>query len=155
MSKPKKSKPKNQTFTMLKVGKVEGLDVYAASDQTGEKALSGRNAFEASVPVRGRSLSQNALWAVWYNQISKELKEHTAEYIKRESKLLYGVPILVAEDVAFRKVWNAKFANDTYEQQIFMMRYLPITSLFNRGQGSIYTEILQREYAGRVRLEVL
>jgi len=27
------------------------------------------------------------------------------------------------------------------------MKYLPVTSLFNRGQGSVYTETLQREYA--------
>jgi len=94
----------------------------------------------------GRSLPQNSLWAVWYNQIGKELGQTPAE-VKQECKLNYGVPILQAEDEGFRRIWEAKFANDTYEQKLYMMKYLPVTSLFNRGQGSVYTETLQREYA--------
>lgn len=147
--------PKHQEITMVKVGCLDGYDTYAPLDKLAVDTLSGRKSFTAKIPVRGRSLSQNSLWAVWYAQIARELKEDDAEGVKRECKLLYGVPILVAEDESFRRVWNAKFANDTYEQQLYMMRYLPVTRLLNKTQGVIYTESLQRAYAGRVRLEVL
>jgi len=97
----------------------------------------------------------NSLWAVWYGLIGKESGQTTLE-VKCECKLLYGVPILCAEDEAFRRVWLAKFAGDTYEQQIFMMRYLPVTSLLSKSQGMIYTETLQREYASQsINLVVL
>ena len=91
----------------------------------------------------------------WYGQIGKELGQ-AAEAVKRECKLNYGVPILLAEDESFRRVWNAKFASDTYEQQLYMMKYLPVTSLLSRGQGTIYTEDLIREYAQQgIVLQVL
>jgi hypothetical protein len=157
MSKPdKKKSPKTQEINLVKVGKHnDGYDLYAPLDKLAVDTLAGRKTFSAKIPVVGRSLNQNSLWAIWYGQIARELKEDNAEAVKRECKLLYGVPILLAEDESFRRVWMAKFANDTYEQQIFMMRYLPVTSLLKRGQGVIYTESLQRAYAGRVRLEVL
>ena len=140
---------------MVKVGQQDGYDVYGPLDKLAVDTLAGRKSFLAQIPVAGRSLNQNSLWAIWYGQIARELKEDTVEQVKRECKLLYGVPILLAEDDTFRRVWEAKFASDTYEQQLFMMRYLPVTSLLKRGQGVIYTEALQRAYADRVRLEVL
>ena len=151
----KPSKPKNQEIIMVKFGQLEGIDAYCPLDKLAVDTLAGRKTFIANIPVAGRSLNQNSLWAIWYGQIARELKEDTAEEVKRECKLLYGVPILLAEDEAYRRVWEAKFADDTYEQQLYMMRYLPVTSLLKRGQGVIYTESLQRAYAGRVRLEVL
>lgn len=147
MSEPKKRKPKTQNIIMVKVPqKYEGIDCYCAIDAAGSQLLNGRNTYEAQIPVRGRSLNHNALWAVWYVQIGKEVGQ-TPEEVKRECKLNYGVPILVAEDESFRRVWNAKFADDIYKQQLYMMKYLPVTSLLSRGQGTIYTETLQREYA--------
>lgn len=142
----KERKPKRAAIIMVKVGKFGEVDTYAPLDADGAKVLGGRRSFESSIPVAGRSLGQNALWAVWYPRIAKYTGT-TAEEAKCECKLLYGVPILLAEDKTFRRVWQAKFSNDTYEQQKFMMRYLPVTSLLNRGQGTIYTESLQREYS--------
>jgi len=136
--------PKTTEIAMVKVPlEYEGLALYAERDGN---VLNGRQSFIAKIPVMGRSLPQNSLWAVWYNQIGKELGQTPAE-VKQECKLNYGVPILQAEDEGFRRIWEAKFANDTYEQKLYMMKYLPVTSLFNRGQGSVYTETLQREYA--------
>lgn len=156
MSEQKKRKPKNKTVIMVKVPlKFGEVDCYAGLDADAATTLGGRTSFEASIPVRGRSLDQNSLWAVWYPFIGKQTGQQ-AEEVKRECKLLYGVPILVAEDQSFRRVWNAKFANDTYEQQLYMMRFLPVTSLLSRGQGSIYTETLIREYAKQgIVLQVL
>lgn len=155
MQKQKERKPKKQNVIMVKVGKLGVMDTYAAIDAAGATVLGGRKSFEAGIPVRGRSLNQNSLWAIWYGLIGNELGD-TPKDVKKECKILYGVPILVAENESFRRMWNAKFANDTYVQQLFMMQYLPVTSLFSKGQGMIYQETLQREYAKRqIILEVL
>lgn len=130
----------------------EGLALYAERDGN---VLNNRSSFIAQVPVRGRSLPQNNLWGVWYGLIGKQVGQ-TPEEVKRECKLLYAVPILCAEDEGFRRVWAAKFANDTYEQKLYMMRLLPVTSILSKGQGMIYTETLQREYAKQsIILEVM
>jgi len=147
------SKPKTTEVAMVSVPvDYEGLTLYAERDGN---VLNNRKSFIAQVPVRGRSLPQNSLWAVWYGMIGKQVGQSTEE-VKRECKLLYAVPILCAEDEGFRRVWAAKFADDTYEQQLYMMRLLPVTSILSRGQGSIYTETLQREYAKQnIVLDVL
>ena len=138
------SKPKTTDVVMVQVPvQYEGLTLYAERDGN---VLNGRKSFLAAVPVKGRSLPQNNLWGAWYGMIGKEVGQ-SPEEVKRECKLLWGVPILCAEDEAFRRVWLAKFENDTYEQRLFMMRYLPVTSLLSKSQGMIYTETLQREYA--------
>ena len=147
------SKPKTTEVVMVQVPvSYEGLTLYAERDGD---VLAGRKWFTVQIPVRGRSMPQNNLWGAWYSLIGKQVGQ-TPEEVKRECKLLWGVPILTAEDESFRRVWNAKFANDTYEQQLYMMRYLPVTSLLSKSQGMIYTETLQREYAKQsIILEVM
>jgi hypothetical protein len=140
------AKAKTTEVAMVRVPvEYEGLVLYAERDGN---VLNARSSFIAQVPVRGRSLPQNSLWGVWYPKIGKAVGQ-TAEEVKRECKLLYGVPILCADDEGFRRMWFAKFDNDNYVQQLFLMRYLPVTSLMSKAQGSIYTETLQREYAKR------
>lgn len=141
-------KAKSTTVIMVKAPANYSGITYAPIDKPAEDVLGNRATFEVQIPVRGRSLPMNSLWAVWYGLIGKEVGQKTEE-VKRECKLLYGVPILCAEDEAFRRVWLAKFADDTYEQKLFMMRYLPVTSLLSKSQGMIYTETLQREYASQ------
>jgi len=148
-------KAKSTTVIMVKAPANYSGITYAPIDKPAEDVLGNRATFEVQIPVRGRSLPMNSLWAVWYGLIGKEVGQKTEE-VKRECKLLYGVPILCAEDEAFRRVWLAKFADDTYEQQLYMMRYLPVTSLLSKSQGMIYTETMQREYASQsIILEVL
>jgi len=148
-------KAKSTTVIMVKAPTHYVCLTYAPIDKAAEDVLGNRATFEVQIPVRGRSLPMNSLWAVWYGLIGKESGQSTLD-VKCECKLLYGVPILCAEDEAFRRVWNAKFSGDTYEQQIFMMRYLPVTSLLSKSQGIVYTDTLQREYANQqIILEVL
>jgi len=148
-------KAKSTTVIMVKVPPNYVGISYAPIDKPAQDVLGNRKSFEVQIPVKGRTLPMNSLWAVWYGLIGKESGQSAIE-VKCECKLLYGVYILCAEDEAFRRVWLAKFEDDTYEQQIFMMRYLPVTSLLSKSQGMIYTETLQREYAKQsIILEVL
>ncbi len=93
-----------------------------------------------------RSLSQNALAAVWYEQLARETGE-TPEGAKAECKLRFGVPILRAQDEDFREMYDAAIKNTmTYEQKLKVMRFLPVTSLMSTDQLSAYLQDVQRGY---------
>lgn len=157
MTEKKKRKPKTQEIIMVKVDKpIPGLDMYSAIDEAAVKVLGGRKSFEAQIPVMGRTLSQNALWAPWYRQIAAVRGDMTMEEVKRECKLRYGVPILRAENKKFRSMYDAGFKHLSYEQKLEAMEFLPVTSILSKGQGVIYTETLQRNFAEQnIVLDVL
>lgn len=99
---------------------------------------------------KDRSLDQNAIAHVFYQQIADELREGTALDIKCECKLLYGVPILRAEDAEFRAFYDASIKRTlTHEQKIKAMAYLPVTSLMTVKQLSAYIEAMQDAYRNR------
>ena len=98
-------------------------------------------------PRNLRSQAQNALTHVWYDQVSYTLAEAPAEGVKREAKLLFGVPILCAEDDEFRRLYTKTFDRLSYEEQLEAMRYLPVTSLMNMAQISRYMTDMQNHYA--------
>jgi hypothetical protein len=101
-----------------------------------------------------RSLSQNAISHVWYEQIAKVLNEQTVNEVKRECKLNYGVPILRAESDEFRAYYDDLIKHRyTYEEKLRMMDYMPITSLMSTDQLNQYLDAMQKAYAGRVLLE--
>jgi len=118
------------------------------------KAFMGGNYLWASFKTsKPRSLDQNGLSHVWYEQISRELGEETPEGVKCECKLRFGVPILRAEDEVFREMYDSAIKNTlTYEQKLKVMRFLPVTSLMDTDQLSRYLKDMQRGYAGRVEL---
>lgn len=104
---------------------------------------------------QSRSLSQNAISHCWYEQVSRELREDTAEGVKAECKLRFGVPILRAEDDDFRAMYDGAIKQTmSYEQKLSAMKYLPVTSLMSKDQLSRYLEAIQAEFAQRgVQLE--
>ena len=96
-----------------------------------------------------RSLPQNAITHVWYEQIARELREDDELGWKCFCKLHYGVPILRAEDAEFRETYDAVIKPLTYEQKLKAMRCWPVTSIMNKEQLSKYAEMLQVEFAKR------
>ena len=98
---------------------------------------------------KDRSLDQNAISHAWYEQVSRELREGTPEDVKCECKLRFGVPILRAEDLDFREVYDASIKKLTYEQKLKAMRFLPVTSLMLVKQLSRYLQDMQGDFAKR------
>ncbi len=96
-----------------------------------------------------RSLSQNALKEVFYEQISRELAEDTIEGVTCECKLRFGVPILRRDDQDFKTMYDSALKGMSYENKLKVIRYLPVTSLMNTTQLSEYVETISREYAKR------
>ena len=156
MERQQKSRSKKQNILLAKIDtKWNGLDCYAGMDLDAVKLLNGRQAIESQISVKGRTLSQNSLWAVWYNQISKTLQEDTPLGVKNFCKLHFGVPILRAENIEFREVYDRCIKPIEYEEKLKFMRFMSVTSLFNKFQGMRYQEDVQKHYSEVVRLEIL
>lgn len=100
-----------------------------------------------------RSLPQNAIQHVWYSQVSRELKEHTAEEVKCLAKYHFGLPIVRGDDEEFNAMCVKVIDPLPYEDMISAMKYLPVTSLMKTKQKSEYLEAVQKNYIGRVELE--
>ncbi|WP_017907431.1 hypothetical protein [Xanthomonas sp. SHU 199] len=112
--------------------------------------LWGRNKYVRMVlRSRKRSLDQNALAAVWYEQMAREDRQHDALGHKCYCKLHHGVPILRAEDAEYRTFYDGAIKGLSYEQKLVAMKFLPVTSLMTAEQLSKYLEAVQSDYASR------
>lgn len=100
-----------------------------------------------------RTLQQNSISHVWYSKIYKEEREYLPDGVKRLCKYHFGLPILRAEDEHMNDVCCRIIDPLSYEDRILAMEYLPVTSLMDTQQLSMYLEQMQQHYAGRVRLE--
>jgi hypothetical protein len=103
---------------------------------------------------KDRSLDQNALSFVWYEQLGQELKEESVSGWRSYCKLHHGVGILRSEDEQFRLFYDSSIKNLTYEQKLKAMEFVPVTSLMTKKQLSAYLEAVQADFAKRgVQLE--
>lgn len=101
---------------------------------------------------KARSLDQNGISHVWYEQISRELREETPLGVKCFCKLTMGVPILRAENEEFRAQYDAVLKPLSYDKKLLAMNFLPVTSLMSKDQLSQYLSAMQEAYADRVQL---
>ena len=104
---------------------------------------------KVKVTTGKRSINQNDLSHVWYEQLACELREDGALGWKCYCKLHHGVPILRSEDSEFREVYDAAIKGLSYEQKLAVMRLLPVTSLMSKAQLSAYLEAVQADFRGR------
>lgn len=103
---------------------------------------------------KDRSLPQNAVTHLWYEQIARELREDDALGWKCYCKLHHGIPIMRAEDEEFREAYDLVIKPLTYEKKLVAMRCWPTTSLMTKEQISKYAEAVQADFLQRgVRLE--
>lgn len=99
---------------------------------------------------RNRSLDQNSISHVWYMQVAAELREDDAAGVKRFCKLHFGVPILRAEDEAFREFYDAAMKHRlSYEQKLSAMNFVPVTSLMSTEQKTQYLDAVRTHYLTR------
>lgn len=97
-----------------------------------------------------RSLSANAQQHVWYKDIA-EHEQCDVRFTGNKCKLLFGLPILLADEVLGPKIdfvlKRIGFYEMTYEQQINVMDIIQVTSLFKTKQHNEYRDNLQQYYA--------
>lgn len=99
--------------------------------------------------AKRRSLDQNALAAVWYEQMAREDRQDDALGHKAYCKLHHGVPILRAEDEEFRKFYDGALKGLTYEQKRDAMKFVPVTSIMSVEQLSKYLDAVHDDYTRR------
>ena len=92
--------------------------------------------------VKKRSLPANAVQHCFY----KVIADYTGEDIKttgHRMKRDIGLPILLAGDSGVKAAWlleQVKFHNRSEQQQLNMMEFIPVTSLFTSREHTIYRD---------------
>ena len=96
---------------------------------------------------RDRSLEQNRTQFLWAREAADQRGDMTAEEVRCEWKLIYGVPILRAENDEFRAVYDEAIKPLSYELKLKAMRFIPVTSEMTVKQMVAYLDTIQRECA--------
>ena len=102
-----------------------------------------------------RSNAQNRLAQRWFTDISTQLGDQTHEDVRAECKLRFGVPILRAENEAFRLSYDRVIKALPYEQKLDAIKAfdLPVTRLMTVKQMTAFMDEMQRHWSGQgVRL---
>jgi len=93
-----------------------------------------------------RTVQVNNLWQAMYKRLADYKLFCDSREARSYCKLMIGVPILLSQSAEFREGWNRIFRTLGYEEQVRLMganslfgpNGFPVTSLFNRKQGSEY-----------------
>lgn len=99
-----------------------------------------------------RSLRQNKLQRLWLNEISEQLGDQTPEEVRGYCKLTLGVPILRAENDAFRERYDAIVRPLPYEQKLALMMEpldFPISRIMTTKQATAYLDGVHRHFSER------
>ena len=99
-----------------------------------------------------RTLRQNKLQRLWMGEIAEQLGDQTAEEVRGYCKLTIGVPILRAENDAFRERYDAIIRPLPYEQKLAMMMEpldFPITRLMTTKQATAYLDGVHRHWSSK------
>ena len=108
-------------------------------------------------PGKDRTLDQNALWFSLYQRIAEMTNIGDVEDARKHCKLHFGVPIMRKADQDFRDGWNRMFLHLDYEQKLELMGPcaifgpdgFPVTRLFDRAQGIVYTDRIVAEFSSQ------
>lgn len=102
-----------------------------------------------------RSTAQNRLAQRWFTDIATQLGDQTHEDVRAECKLHFGVPILRAENEAFRLSYDRVIKALPYEEKLAAIKAfdLPVTRLMNVKQMTAFMDEMQQHWSGQgVRL---
>lgn len=97
-----------------------------------------------------RSSVQNRLAQRWFTDVSRQLEDQTHEDIRAYCKLHFGVPILRAENEAFRQSYDRTMKHLPYEDKLAAIKAfdLPVTRLMTVKQMTAFMDEMQRHWIG-------
>lgn len=95
-----------------------------------------------------RAEAQNSLSHRWYADIARQLGDVTHEDVRADCKVTFGVPILSAENDAFRQGWQSTFAPLGYEAVRAAVKALdvPVSRIMTVKQMSAFLDAVSRHY---------
>jgi len=97
---------------------------------------------------RDRSAEQNRLGHKWFKEISEQTGE-AVEDVRARCKLEIGIPILRAENEAFRKTYDRLIRPLSYDDKLALIRdtEMPVTRLMTVPQMSAFMDEVFRKHA--------
>lgn len=98
-----------------------------------------------------RAEAQNRLAQRWFTDIARQLGDTTHEDVRADCKVSFGVPILCAENDAFRRGWQATFAPLGYEavRQAVKALDVPVTRLMTVAQMTAFMDAVSAHWLAR------
>ncbi|RWR09772.1 hypothetical protein [Paenirhodobacter populi] len=102
-----------------------------------------------------RREKQNKLAQRWFSDIARHFGDRDREDVRADCKLRFGVPILRAENDAFRASYDPVLKAHPYEVKLAAIKAwdMPVTRLMTVKQMTSFMDAIQREYLPRgVRL---
>lgn len=93
-----------------------------------------------------RTWMQNKLQRKWIGEAAEQLG-HTPEELRGICKLQFGVPILRAENTAFREAYDSHVKGLPYETKVAIMTEpldMPVTRLMTTKQKTTYLDNMSR-----------
>ena len=99
------------------------------------------------VQGRDRTPDQNRLQFLWAKEAAEQRGDMTADAVRCEWKLIYGVPILREDSPDFRAVYDEAIRPLPYEMKLKAMRFIPVSSEMKVKQMVRYLDTIQRECA--------
>ena len=99
-----------------------------------------------------RSIDQNRLLRLWIGEITEQLGDRTAEEVRGDLKLRFGVPILRAENEAFREKYDRIVKHLPYETKLELMMEpidFPVSRLLKTGQFTTFLDNIYSFFSER------
>ncbi|MAK86537.1 MAG: hypothetical protein CMK96_06265 [Pseudomonas sp.] len=95
-----------------------------------------------------RTGAQNRLAQRWFTDIATQLGDRTHEEVRAECKLVFGVPILRAENEAFRLSYDRIMKHLPYEEKLaaVMAFDLPVTRMMTLKQMAAFMDAMERHW---------
>lgn len=114
--------------------------------------IAARAKFPQTVTVTqgaSRSSLQNRLAQRWFTDVSRQLGDQSHEDVRAECKHMIGVPILRAENEAFRQSYDATIGGLPYEAQIAAIKAMdvPVTRLMTTKQMTAFMDEMNRHWS--------
>jgi hypothetical protein len=97
-----------------------------------------------------RTTAQNRLQRLWMTEIAEQKGDMTSEEVRAYCKLTIGVPILRAQNEAFRVRYDQIVKPLPYEQKLAFMAEpldLPVTRLMTTSQKTEYLDGIVRHFS--------
>lgn len=129
--------------------------IRTQGDIAGLAALLAARELPVTVTVtkgRVRTSRQNRLQRQWCNEVAAQLGDLTAEEVRGEMKLRFGVPILRAEDEAFAAAYDERVKPLPYEAKLALMMEpldLPVTRRMTTAQLTRYLDAIHAHYSAQ------
>jgi hypothetical protein len=96
-----------------------------------------------------RRPAQNRLAQRWFADIARQLGDQDREAVRAECKMLFGVPILRAENEAFRAEYDAMLRPLSYEAKLRAIRVfdIPVTRMMTTKQMTEFMDAMQQHWS--------